>query len=533
MRTLALVLTGLITVLCLPVDAQVMDPNDPVITYDPNNPPPTPPNNGQVHDWVRTRRVSWDADSYKAYYYNGMVFRVKFPENYDASGNTKYPLIVMLHGRGERGTIYDNEFSLRHGGKQHRDAVNSGKFDGFVLYPQNIEGIWGGNYRSLVNSLIVNHFDDVHVDMNRIGVHGLSAGGTGAWYMLNEYPRTFAVSAPMSASPQLYDDVDKFKHIRIWLSQGGRDTRPTPSRTQRLVDALWAVGGNLKYTIYQNLGHGVWNTHYAESDFFPFFMRANKANPAILEGEPIQLQNENNKEIYDFFKRVEFCPGETVYTVLGLTAGFQNYEWRKDGVVIPGANSNELTVTEFGTYEARFMRNGEWSYWSPVPVVVALQEATETPPIEVTGLSSIVLPAPDGNNSVQLEVPTGYIEYAWREVGTTTILSTTRTLDATPGQYEVTVTEQFGCSSSFSDPFVVIDAGGANAPELPQDFTGFALSNTSIQLFWSQNPTPVFNETGFEIYRKASSENGFTLVTITAAPIILIPIFRLIPITPI
>jgi len=514
MRQLALIFVCAVAGLLTPAFSQVMDPSDPVISYDENNPPSIPPNNGQVHDWVRTDRLGWDTDSYKAYYYNGMAFRLKFPNNYDASGNTKYPMIIMLHGLGERGEIFDNEYSMRHGGQKHRDAVNSGAFDGFVMYPQNTQGTWGGNYRGILNSLIVNHFEDINVDRNRIGIHGLSAGATGTWYAIYEYPKTFAAAAPMSGSPRLYEEANVFKHIPIWLSQGGRDSRPSPSRTQQLVDATWAVGSNLRYTLYENLGHGVWNTHYNENDFFPFFMRANKTNPAVLEGESVLVFNENNKQVYEWFRKVEFCPGENIYTRLAVTSGFDNYQWRKDGQLIQGANSNELVVTELGIYEARFMRDGEWTYWSPTPVVVSEKAVTQTPPIEATGLASVVLPSPDGNNTVQLEVPAGYIEYSWREVGTSQILSSSRTLIAGPGEYEVTVTEQFGCSSNYSVPFSVVDANGTNPPEAVLNFSGFALSNTSIQLQWSQNPNPTFNETAFEIYRKAPNEE-YELIDIT------------------
>ena len=60
----------------------VLDPNDPVINYDPQNPPTEPPY-GQIGKWVRTKNVSWNSDSYKAYIYEGSCFRLKFPKTYN------------------------------------------------------------------------------------------------------------------------------------------------------------------------------------------------------------------------------------------------------------------------------------------------------------------------------------------------------------------------------------------------------------------------------------------------------------------
>ncbi|MBK8553437.1 MAG: hypothetical protein IPL53_21175 [Ignavibacteria bacterium] len=60
----------------------VLDPNDPVITYDPNNSPTEPPF-GQIGKWVRTVRLNWNTTSFKPYIYKGVAFRLKFPKTYN------------------------------------------------------------------------------------------------------------------------------------------------------------------------------------------------------------------------------------------------------------------------------------------------------------------------------------------------------------------------------------------------------------------------------------------------------------------
>lgn len=493
---------------------QVLDPNDPVITYDPDNPPSTPPF-GTLAKWVRTRRLNWNTDNFKAYYFNGMVFRLRFPNNYDPSGNTKYPLIVMLPGRGESGTIYDNENNLKHAAQDHERAINDGDYNGFLFFPQSTNGYWGEGYRSIINTLINNYFPAVHVDRDRVIIHGLSSGGQGTWEFISEYPNTIAAALPMSASSTAYyNGINRYKHLPLWVSQGGQDTAPTPFTTSNLVDEIVNSGGNIRYTLYKNLGHGVWNTHYNESDFWPYINRAHKTVPVVMNGELTLVSTSTSRDVYEFLTKEELCPGENIQVRLGLTAGFQAYQWRRNGSVISGATSNEYVATQYGVYDARFMRNGEWSQWSERAIEVKEKPATVTPDIQLSALASHVLPSPDGKTTVDLELPEGYVAYGWKRNNTNTILSTNRVFSAGPGEYVATVTEQFGCSSSFSNPFEVIDANGNNAPPALSSAAGFALSKTSVQLQWAKVPNATYPATSFELYRTTSSGTDYSLISI-------------------
>ena len=170
-------------------------------------------------------------------------------------------------------------------------------------------------------------------------MNGLSAGGSETWDFMFRYPKVVAGFLPISGcSIAFKDQVSVFKYIPLWIFQGGLDNNPHPGTTTEVVNADLAVGGNAKMTLYPNGGHGIWNTAWDEKDFWPFLNRQHKANP------------------WPEFGHNEFCPGETVNVRLGLTAGFDGYEWRKDGVVIPGANSNTYVVTEYGTYDARIKK---------------------------------------------------------------------------------------------------------------------------------------------------------------------------------
>ncbi|MRG44345.1 T9SS type A sorting domain-containing protein [Chitinophaga sp. SYP-B3965] len=486
-----------------PVSAQVLDPNDPVVTYNAAT-PPTEPQWGSVGKWVRTVRVGWTSTSYKAYIYKGLAFRLKFPKNYDPTRAKKYPVLIFFHGLGEKGTIYDNEYQLLHGGQTAMNAVDNGKFDGFLLYPQNQSGYYGATQYDLINELINNFFvPQINVDINKITCHGLSAGGTATWDFLLRFPKLVAGAGPISAAAgATANSINVFKYTPIWWFQGNDDTNPPKSVAQGVFDQAKAAGANMKLSIYPG-GHGIWDVAWGEADFFPYMERAHKANPWPLTG------------------RTEFCPGDPVALTLGLTAGFDGYEWRKDGVLIPGATGNTVNITALGTYDARIKRGSVWSEWSPIPLVIKLKGATVPPAITQASLQSKVLPAPDALNKVTLQVPNTYASYLWKKTTDGVTLSTANTLDATtPGLYTVKVQEQFGCSSDFSTPFEVIAANGPNKPDAATGLTATDLSKTSIQLNWVDKPNPAYNETGYEVYRANTPGGAYTLLAITAPNVV-------------
>ncbi|TXJ28327.1 MAG: T9SS type A sorting domain-containing protein [Chitinophagaceae bacterium] len=485
----------------------VIDPSDPVITYN-SSAPPTQPAYGQMGKWVRTKRLNWNTDSYKCYIWKGFPFRIKFPKSYTtANDGKKYPILVFYHGVGEgnQGNIYDNEFQLYHGGQIFAAAVDNGQFDGFIIAGQSMSS-WGGNGFPFIAEIIDYLIANNKVDPFRVINNGLSGGGQACWLSANLFPTYYAAVMPMSSAELTFkgsDYINKLKFTPIWNFQGGLDGSPTPGAAREVRDAYLAAGSNYSYTEYPNLSHGVWNTVWQEPGFWPFVSKANKANP------------------WPLFGKAEFCPGETISTTLGLTPGMSEYQWKKGDDVIPGATSNTLQVTQLGTYSARVRRGSNWSDWSPVPVVVKMKDPTVPPSIVVSGLQSKVLPALDEEGGVTLSVPTGYANYLWQKVDNATTLSTTNTYKATAaGNYKVRVTEVYGCNSEFSSPFTVIDANGPNKPDPAGNLIVSTISKTSLRLDWSENPNPQFNETNFEVYQASQASGPYTLVAMKDANVI-------------
>lgn len=480
-----------------------LNPSDPNVVFTTNNRPDVPAwNDYGIVKWGHTNRLGWNPynKGYKAYLYRGMAFRLKFPKTYvhGVSDGKKYPLLIFFHGRGEAGTVYDNEYQLLHGGELHANRVDDGTFDGFLFYAQSTTGN-SQDYFPFISELIDSMANSVKVDIDRVMVSGLSSGGQASWDFIanSNYARKVASSIPMvAASTNYLQYFNNYLTLPIWVSNGGQDPSPAPFTVDYVVNAFRALGGNIRQTTYPNLGHGIWNTFWQEPDYFPYMNRQHKANPLV------------------YFQRSEFCPNDAVSVRMAVQPGFYAYQWEKDGQLLPGVTSNEYTATSFGTYRVRFQRtaSSEWSAWSPSPVVVGQKPGTVTPPIQINGMKSNVLPAPDGSTVVPLMVPEGYASYEWRRVSDNALVSSANTYNAPVGSYRVMVSEQFGCSSSFSDPYTVINANATNGPDKAVNLSAISLTSTKVRLDWNDNPSPVYNETGFEIYRSATAGTGYTMV---------------------
>ncbi|MEJ7626044.1 MAG: LamG-like jellyroll fold domain-containing protein [Ferruginibacter sp.] len=501
----------LIATIPLKVHAQanVLNPADPDVIFTQSFQPAPPAwNNYNITKWGHSSVLWWNpyAYGYKSYIYKGMVFRLKFPKTYQHNVNDgkKYPLFIFLHGYGESGTIHDNELSMAHGALIHAEKANNGEYDGFLLYPQSTTPTVQG-YFPYIASLIDSLIKHVKVDEDRVLESGLSGGGQATWEFLTSYAKKFCAAVPICGARDSYiNDFPNYITVPIWTSNGGQDNNPTPYTVTNVINNYRALGGNIQQTFFPDLGHFVWNDFWNVPSYWPFLSANHKANPLV------------------FFQRTQFCPSEIINVKLGLQDGFFAYEWQKDGIQIAGANTNQVIVSSFGQYKGRFKRTSTsaWSDWSPTPVVISQKQATVTPPIQVNGLKSSVLPAPDGSTTVPLMVPNTYIGYEWRRVSDNVIVSTSNIYNAPVGQYKVMVTEQFGCSSAFSAPYTVIAAAGTNLPDMPTNFSAISTSFSSIQLEWNDNPAPLNNETAFEIYRSTTPGANYELVAVKGANVL-------------
>jgi len=481
----------------------VMNPNDRDSVFTSTNRPPLP-GFGPIVKWGHTKSLNWGGTgttTFKSYWYKGMQFRLKFPKSYQQGVNDgmKYPVYVFFHGAGEGGNAYDNESQLIHGGQVFRDAVDNGKFDGFLFYYQSSDGYaspFFGDIDNILDTLVKYN----KADPDRIVIDGLSSGGQSCWDFLGNSPKYIAAAPIISAARSEYVPVmPTYIQIPIWLFNGGQDTNPGPATAQYLVDTFTNLGGNIKHNFYPNNGHNCWDAAWADTGFIPYMLAAHKTNPLL------------------YFGKSNFCPGDNISAKMGVTPGFYAYQWMKDGAVISGATSNIYTATQLGTYSVRFQRTSTsgWSDWSHKPITLTGGAVSATPDIQINGIASAVLPAPDGSTTTPLMEPAGYLSYKWIHLPDNAVVGNSATYNAAPGTYVAQVTAKNACSSTQSNPFTVLNANAPGGPDAASNLTAGAVSQVAVQLNWSKNPHPNISETGFEVYRGTKSGGPYQLVGIT------------------
>ncbi len=346
----------------------VFSPSDAIVTYNSkatagSSTNPNQPANGVMSKWVRTSRMSWSSTNFKCYIWNGMCFRLRFPNNYNPANATKYPVVVFFHGGGEIGTIYDNEDHLYWGAQLFEQRINNGEWNGFLLFPQQTSVGWDDTYFSRINSVLDTLQKYNNTDPDRLITMGLSSGGYGSLAYGSTYPQR--VAASLSSSPVqariLSPNIPAFVHIPQWVANGGLDVNPDPYNAQAFYQDFRNGGGNIYSTYYVNDGHDTWENMWAQKNAAGSFISdvywntAHKAQPLV------------------YFQNQQFCSSGPVSARMGITAGYYAYQWQLNGATISGATSNEYTATAAGSYAVRFMRTATsaWSAWTPKPVVIS------------------------------------------------------------------------------------------------------------------------------------------------------------------
>jgi len=189
------------------------------------------------------------------------------PDNYNGL-KKNWPLIVFLHGSGERGDDL-SKVSI-HGPLKYVKEGN--KLDAIILAPQCPEkDIWDND---ILYTLIKEVVYKNKVDITRIYLTGLSMGGYGTWNLALDHPELFAAVVPICA-PIMYNFTEKSSKLKdkpVWVFHGGKDKVVPVSYSKRMVEAIKKIGGKPKLTIYPNAGHDSWSIPYADPEFYKWLL---------------------------------------------------------------------------------------------------------------------------------------------------------------------------------------------------------------------------------------------------------------------
>ncbi len=205
-------------------------------------------------------------------------FLLALPEGYGADAAKRWPLILFLHGAGERGNDVWKA-TIHAPPKFDTQRV---KFPFILVEPLCPAGrIWSD---ALLLALLDEVEDKYAVDTHRVYLTGISMGGFGTWHLGLSHPEKFAAIAPICGGGETilitlaqHYDADRLAQIQslgVWAFHGGKDTAVAPEETVRMVNALKRAGcTNCRMTIYPEAEHDSWTQTYANPELFEWFLR--------------------------------------------------------------------------------------------------------------------------------------------------------------------------------------------------------------------------------------------------------------------
>ena len=221
-------------------------------------------------------------------------YRILYPK--DFSEEKSYPVVLFLHGAGERGN--DNERQLIHGGKFFATDYLMEKYPAIVIAPQCPTGSYWAHAdvdrtsypvklnfiydegptkpMELVIKLLDQTLNEPYSDNNRVYVTGLSMGGMGTFEILFRKPDTFAAAIPICGGGDPESVEAYASKIPLWIFHGAKDNVVNPLQSIEMVSALLKAGATPKFTLYDFANHNSWDPAFAEPDFLPWLFSNKK-----------------------------------------------------------------------------------------------------------------------------------------------------------------------------------------------------------------------------------------------------------------
>lgn len=205
----------------------------------------------------------------------------------------KYPLVLFLHGAGERGD--DNSKQLTHGGQMFLNPVNREKYPAFVLIPQcPADAYWAFTSRpssfapadmpvgqdisplfKSLKELLDTYLAMPQIDKDRVYVIGLSMGGMGTYDMAIRFPEVFAAAVPIcgTVNPSRLADA---KGVKFRIFHGDADGIVTVEGSRAAYKALKAAGADVEYMEFPGCGHDSWTSAFNYPGFMDWLFSQKK-----------------------------------------------------------------------------------------------------------------------------------------------------------------------------------------------------------------------------------------------------------------
>lgn len=221
-----------------------------------------------------------------------LPYRILSPENADSG--EKYPLILFLHGSGERGS--DNEKQLTYGASTFSNPANIDKYPSYVVFPQCKERTWTDKFSAqsfmpgapepqiskqeeAIVDMIAELTAKYPIDPNRIYIVGISMGGIATYDLVCRYPDLFAAAVPIcgAVNPERLPEA---KNVNFMIFHGEEDDQIPSICGREAYKSLSAAGANVDYIEFAGVGHDCWSSAFNYPNLLPWLYSQSKQQPS-------------------------------------------------------------------------------------------------------------------------------------------------------------------------------------------------------------------------------------------------------------
>lgn len=209
-----------------------------------------------------------------------MPYRLFIPSGYNA--NTSYPIVLYMHGAGERGTDNEQHIALIRGAKLWAETANQAAHPCFVLAPQcpadkqwvntnwsdgsySIDKVPVSNELLMVKDIISSLKSEFNIDSTQMFITGLSMGGYATWDFILRYPKMFKAAIPICGAGDPLK-VERIRKTPLRVFHSSDDPTVPVAGSRDIVNAINQFGSNNRgdfYTEYTDQGHFAWEKGYS------------------------------------------------------------------------------------------------------------------------------------------------------------------------------------------------------------------------------------------------------------------------------